>query len=145
MATETERAFSGTAGPDGLQIDTNGRKNGDVQDGEEALREFFGLLKFERDPTEAEVQHTGAASALLANDGVGIRTNHGNAFGLSLNRVGSRSFGGRRSLRGDGTRGEGRSTGEIGWGFFTWPPGDDGNGRGRRRRWNDRGLDRRLH
>ncbi len=128
MATETERAFSGPAGPDGLQIDTNGRKNGDVQDGEEVLREFFGLLKFERDPTEAKVQHTRAASALLANDGVGIRANHGNAFGLSLNCVGSWSFRGRRGLRGDGTRGEGRSAGEIGWDFFTWSPGGDGNG-----------------
>lgn len=114
MATETEGAFRRTAGPDRLQIDTDGGKNWDMKNGQEALRKLFGLLKLERDTAETEVQHTGAASAFLANDGVGICADHGNAFGFSLNRVRGRSFESRGSLRGEGTRGEGRSAGEIG-------------------------------
>jgi len=59
----------------------------DVKNGEDVLRQIFRLLKFERDTAEAEVQHASAAGALLANDGVGIRANHGDALGFTLNRI----------------------------------------------------------
>lgn len=87
MAAEAERAFRRATGPHRLQINADGGKNGDVKNGEDVLRQIFRLLKFERDTAEAEVQHASAAGALLANDGVGIRANHGDALGFTLNRI----------------------------------------------------------
>src|SRR5271157_140201 len=142
VAAEPECAFRRAAGPNRLQIDTDGGKNGDVKDGQNAFREVLRLLKFERDTTEAEVQYTGAASALFANDGVGIRANHGDAFGFSLNGIGSRRYWRQWSLLGERTRGSGRSVSEVGGRFFRWTASRDRDGRGRHRRWNGRGLNR---
>src|SRR5208337_860012 len=87
VAAEAERAFRRTTRPHRPQIDADGGKNGDMKNGEDVLRQIFGLLKFEGDSAEAEVQHTSAAGALFTDDGVGIRANHGNALSFSLNRV----------------------------------------------------------
>ncbi len=85
-----------------------------MQDRHNALGQLLRLFKFERNAAEAEIKYTGATSALLANDGVGIRTDHGNTFRFSLNRIAGRGFGRSWSLRRKGTRGDGRSIGEIG-------------------------------
>ena len=90
MAAEAEGAFAGVAGPDGFEIDADGGKNGDVEDGEEILGEFLGMFEFESDAAKAEIEDAGAAAACFADDGVSIGAGHGNAFGFALHGVGRR-------------------------------------------------------
>src|SRR5579859_342374 len=85
MAAKAKGAFGGTAGPDWPQIDADGRKNGDMQYGQDALGEFFRLFKLESDATKPEIEDAGATAALVADNGVGVGSDHGNAFSLALN------------------------------------------------------------
>jgi len=89
MAAKAEGAFRGAAGPDRAQIDADRGKNWDVEDCKDALRQLFGLFKLEGDTTKTEIENPGATAALVADDRVGVGSNHGNAFGFALNREGS--------------------------------------------------------
>jgi len=138
VAAEAERAFRSTTRPHRLQIDADGGKNRDVKNGKDALRQGFRLLKFERDTAEAEVQHTSAAGTLLTDDGVGVRANHGDTLGFTLNRKRGWCFGRRRGLLREGASSSGRSICEVGGRFFGWAASRDGDERSRHGRWRGR-------
>ena len=89
MAAKAEGAFSGAAGPDRPQVDADGRKNRDMENSQDALREIFGLFKLQGNAAEPKVEDAGATAALIADDGVGVGSDHGNTFGFALNREGS--------------------------------------------------------
>ena len=88
MAAEAEGSFRGAAGPDRPQVDADRRKNRDMKNCQDALWEFFRLLKLEGNATETEIENSGATAALVADDGVGIGSDHGYALGFALNREG---------------------------------------------------------
>src|SRR5580658_550316 len=73
--------------PDGLQIDTHGRKNGHVQDRKNAFRDFFLRFEFESHSTKTKIQDSSAANTLIAENGVGICAGHGDAFGFAPDSV----------------------------------------------------------
>jgi hypothetical protein len=87
MAAEAEGAIGSAARPHGAQIDSDGRKNWDVQDGKDALGKFFGLFEFQSNATETEINDPGAPGALISDDGVGVRARHGDSLRFALNRV----------------------------------------------------------
>ena len=89
MAAKAEGAFSGAAGPDGPQIDADRRKDWDMENSQDALGEIFGLFKLQGNAAEPKVEDAGATTALVADDRVGVRSDHGDAFGFALNREGS--------------------------------------------------------
>ena len=93
VAAKTKGPFGGASGPDWPEIDTNGRKDRDVENCQEALREFLRLFKLEGNAAEPEVKDTGTAAALVTDDGVSVGAGHGDAFGFPLNR--ERGFGNR--------------------------------------------------
>ena len=88
VTAEAEGTLRGAAGPDRAQINTNGRKNRDVENGQDALRQFFRLFKLEGYTPKPEIEDASAATPLVANDGIGVGADHGNAFGFALNREG---------------------------------------------------------
>src|SRR5215472_16372394 len=90
VAAQTEGAFGSLMGPHGSQIDADGGKDGNVEDRQHAFRELFRMLEFEGNSAETKVQNARAPRTLLANDGVGIRTSHGNAFGFALDGISGR-------------------------------------------------------
>ena len=82
MAAKTERAFRGAAGPHRAQIDSDRRKNWNVQDGSDALGEFFGLFEFQSNAAKTEINDPGAPGALITDDGVGVGSRHGDSLRL---------------------------------------------------------------
>ena len=93
MAAKAKCPFGGAPGPDWPEIDANGRKDWDMKNCEDALREILRLFKFEGNSAEPEIQDAGSPASLIANDGVGVGARHGDAFRFTLNR--ERSFGNR--------------------------------------------------
>ena len=89
MAAKAERTLRRAARPDRPQVDTDGRKDRHMQNGEDALGEFLWLFKFQGNTTKPEIEDAGATRALIADDGVSVGSHHGNAFGFTLNRKGS--------------------------------------------------------
>ena len=87
MAAEAERTIGSAAGPHGAQIDSDGRKNWDVQNGKDALGEFFGLFEFQSNAAETQINDPGAPGALISDDGVGVRARHGDSLRFALNCV----------------------------------------------------------
>src|SRR5271157_1919642 len=65
VAAEAECAFRRATRPHWPQVNADGRENGDMKNGEDIVRQLLLLFKFEGDATEAEVQHTSPAGALL--------------------------------------------------------------------------------
>ena len=101
MAAKAEGTLRRAARPDRPQVDTDGRKDRHMQNGEDALGEFLWLFKFQGNTTKPEIEDAGATRALIADDGVSVRPHHGNAFGFALNREGSIGSG-RALCRGAG-------------------------------------------
>ena len=89
MAAEAKGAFSGATGPDGPKIDADRRKDWDMENCQEALWEIFGLFKLEGNTAKPKIEDAGATTALVADDGISVSSDHGNAFGFALNREGS--------------------------------------------------------
>jgi len=89
MAAKPERAFSGPARPDWPEIDADRRKDWDMENCQDALGEIFGLFKLEGNPAKAKIEDAGATTTLVADDGISVSSDHGNAFGFALNRKGS--------------------------------------------------------
>ena len=56
---------------------------------QDALGEIFRLFKFQGNAAEPEVQDAGAPTTLIADNRVGVGSDHGNAFGFALNREGN--------------------------------------------------------
>ena len=83
-------------GPDGLEVDTDGGKNGYVENGQEIFRKIVGGFEFEGDAAEAEIEDASAAVALVAEHGVSIGAGHGDAFGSALHSVNVVGIGLRR-------------------------------------------------
>ena len=84
VAAKTKRAFGGASGPDWPEIDANGRKNRDMENCQETLREFLRLLKLESNAAESKVEDAGTAAALITDDGVSVSAGHGDALRLAL-------------------------------------------------------------
>ena len=113
MAAEAEGTFRGAAGPDRAQINADGGKNWDVENCQDALRQLLRLFKLEGNTAKPEIEDAGATAALVADNRVGVGSDHGNAFGFALNREGSiRNRGG--ILLGEGSPGHWGSSREIG-------------------------------
>ena len=55
---------------------------------QDALGEFFRLLKFQGNAAKSEIEYARATAALVADDGIGVGSDHGNAFSFALNREG---------------------------------------------------------
>ena len=89
MTAKAEGAFRSTSGPNRPKVDADGRKDGDMKNGQDALREIFRLLKLEGNAAKSEVEDAGATAALIADNGVGVCSDHGDAFGFALYRKGS--------------------------------------------------------
>ena len=122
MAAKAEGTLRRAARPDRPQVDTDGRKDRDMQNGEDALGEFLWLFKFQGNTTKPEIEDAGAAATLVADDGVGVGSDHGDTFGFALNREGS--FGnGRRSLFCQSPRSGRRRRHEVGRDFFSGAAG----------------------
>ena len=85
VAAKTKGPFGGASGPDWPEIDANGRKNWDMENCQEALREFLRLFKFESNAAEAKVEDAGAAATLVADNGVSVGASQGDALRLALN------------------------------------------------------------
>jgi len=88
---------------------------------------LFGLFKLEGNTAKPEIEDTGATTTLVADDRVGVGSNHGNAFGFALNREG------RLGLRcgnllGQRSRCNRRRSREIGRDFLGSAARRDGNG-----------------
>src|SRR6266403_1428010 len=140
MAAKPKSPFRGAAGPDRPQIHADGWKDGDVKNGKDVLWQLFGLFKLEGNTAKPEIEDTGATTTLVANDRVGVGSDHGNAFGFALNREG------RLGLRcgnlvGQRPRCNRRSSREIRRDFFGSAARRDGDGRlsrGLRHRWGSR-------
>ena len=88
MASKAEGAFCRTARPDGPQIDTDRRKDRHMEDSQDALRKFFRLLKLECNAAKSKIEYARATAALVADDGVGVGSDHGNPFRFALDREG---------------------------------------------------------
>ena len=97
MTAKAEGTLRRAAGPDRAQVDTDGRKDRDMQNGEDAFGEFFWLFKLQSNTAKPEIQDAGATSALIPNDGVSVGSHHRNAFGFALNR--ERSIGSGSLIR----------------------------------------------
>jgi hypothetical protein len=140
-AADAVGALGGFLGPDGFEVDAHGRKNGDVENGENVFGEIVGGFEFESDAAEAEVEDASAAVALVAEDGVSVGAGHGDAFGSALNSVDGMGFG-----EGFCASGHAGGGGEIRRGFFGRAAGFDGDWLcGRRlgfasRSWRRRGI-----
>src|SRR5215470_19965541 len=98
-AADAHRIFAEFFYPHALQVDTHGRKNRDVQDGQQSLRKVFIQREVERHPPEAEVHYAGALYGLVRENGVRIRAGHGNSFGFAGNGVDTLLFGCGRKCR----------------------------------------------
>ena len=55
---------------------------------QDALGELFRLLKLQGNSPKPEIEDAGATAALIADDGVGIGSDHGDTLGFALNREG---------------------------------------------------------
>jgi hypothetical protein len=88
VAAKTKRAFGGASGPDWAEIDANGRKNWDMKNRQETLREFFRLVKLKGNAAEPKIKDACAAAALITDDGVGVRAGHGDSFSFALDSKG---------------------------------------------------------
>ena len=86
MAAKAERPLRSSAGPDRPQVDANRWKDGDMENCQDAFGEIFRLLELESDAAKPEIEDAGATAALVADEGVRIRSKHGNTFGFALNR-----------------------------------------------------------
>lgn len=86
MAAKAERPFRSSAGPYRPQVDADGREDGDMENCQDAFGEIFRLLELKSDTAKPEIEDASAAGALVADDGVGIGSDHGNTFGFALNR-----------------------------------------------------------
>jgi hypothetical protein len=71
-----------------MEIDADGRQNGNVKDGEEIRRQFFQGIEFEADSTKTKIEDAGAASSLFAEDGVGVCAGHGDALSFAFHGKG---------------------------------------------------------
>ena len=71
MTAKAEGAFRSTSGPNRPKVDADGRKDGDMKNGQDALREIFRLLKLEGNAAKSEVEDAGATVTLVADNGVG--------------------------------------------------------------------------
>ena len=65
-AAYTEAALRSGLFPDGLQVNANGRKNGDVQDCKKIVWKLLGGVEFHGDTAEAKIDYAGAAETLVA-------------------------------------------------------------------------------
>ena len=101
MAAKAEGTLRSAARPDRPQVDTDGGKDRDVENGEDALGELLWLFKFQRNTAKPEIEDAGATRALIADDGVSVGSRHGNAFGFALNREGG-FWSGRMLCQGGG-------------------------------------------
>src|SRR5439155_15707711 len=98
-AADTERAFGRGAGPDRLQIDSNRRKNRHVKNGEEIFGKRLAGVEFEGHTSEPQVEYFGTTRSRFAEDSVGVRAGHGNAFCFARHSVVWAGLDGRRSNR----------------------------------------------
>lgn len=140
MAADAHGALLGAAGPDWLEVNANGRKNRNMQYGDDVFRELFGLFHFESHTTKTQVQDAGATRTIIADDGISVGARHRDAFCLSLHGVSAGARGLRNSLTGKRFGGRGRGLFEFGdHRFLGSASGGDGNrsvglrGSGRRR------------
>jgi hypothetical protein len=85
VATEAKGAFGGASRPDWPEIDANGRKNWDMENCQEALRELFRLFKLESNSAEPEIKDPGTPAALVTDNSVGVGASQGHTFGFALN------------------------------------------------------------
>ena len=95
MTAQAEGSFGRAARPHRAQVDADWRQDRDVENSQDAFGKLLGLLEFQGHTAKAEIKHSRAARALVADDRVGICAGHGDAFGFALHRVGSWN---RRSL-----------------------------------------------
>ena len=104
-AADAETAVCGALRPNRFKANADRRKNWDVQYRQNIFREIFLRVQFDGHATETKIEYARAASALVAERGIGIGAGHGYAFCLSLHGVAARrrALGrGWRRLRGGG-------------------------------------------
>ena len=129
-AADAEAALARLLPPNGPEVHANRGKNRDVKNREQVLRKVFGGIHLDGYAAEAKIENASAASPLFAQNGVGVGTDHGDAFGFALNGEDARGRSGE--VRGDGG-GSRRGRGfDGGFRFFRRTFCFDGNWR----RWN---------
>ena len=85
MAAKAEGAFRSTARPDRPQVNADGRQDGDMENRQDALRELFGLFKLQGNAPKSKIEDASATAALVADDCVGVGSDHGDTFRFALN------------------------------------------------------------
>ena len=128
MATEAEGPFGSSTRPHRAERDTNRRKNRHMKYSQDALGQFFCLLKLQCHSTETQIEDPRTAAALLADDRVSISARHRDALCFALDGVGSVTRRVGRSLIGNGVRGGGRSGVEFGRWLIRRAASGDRNG-----------------
>ena len=92
-ATDADGIFVNLFGPEALEIDANRRKNRHMKDGEKRVREAFGSRKVESDAAKTEINDASPVYGLVAQYGIGIGADHGDAFSFAWNGVKARLVG----------------------------------------------------
>ena len=93
-AANANGIFAELLGPDTLEADTDGRKDGNVEYRQQSFGDTFRGGEIERDSAEAEVHHAGALYRLVGEHGIGVRARHGNPLGFARDAIEAGLFGG---------------------------------------------------
>jgi len=80
-----------------------------VKDGQKILGKHLCGVEFEGDTAETEVEYSGTTRSRFAQDRVGVRAGHGDAFRFALHSVIGAGLDGRRRNRDGGLNSERRS------------------------------------
>ena len=86
-AADAISALLGLLFPDRLQTHAHGRKNRNVQDGEDAVRKVLWFIELNGNAAKAEINDASTTRVLVAQHGVCIRSGHRDAFRFALHGV----------------------------------------------------------
>ena len=89
-AAYANRVFAELASPYRFQADAYGRKNGDMENGEQRGGNLLLGGEVQGYATEAKINNAGAVGGLIAENCVSIGSSHGDALGFSRDGVQAR-------------------------------------------------------